>query len=67
MTHDLSTLFSLADRADEALDNDIYEQQKEHDFDAPDDAEYTIRAATARKISVLLTEIERLRAESVRR
>lgn len=48
----------LLDDADEALDKDTFEQIKAHDYDAPDDAEYTISAGTHRKINRLFAALD---------
>src|SRR5947209_4536291 len=54
-------LLKLMDEADAALDDDVYEQKKAADFDAPDDAEWSVRAGTIRKIEKLFLEISHLR------
>lgn len=58
---DLAPLFALMDEADEALDKHTYDQARRDEYDAPDDAEWWIRAGTARKINKVFAEIERLR------
>jgi hypothetical protein len=57
----LDALFSLMDEADDALDRDTYEQNRKSEFDAPDDAEWWIRAGTARRCDKVFAEIDRIR------
>ena len=61
----LKSLFALMDDADDALDKDTYDQKRRDDFDTPDDAEWWIRAGTARKCGKVFLEIDRLRRDSL--
>lgn len=57
----ITRLFKLMDAADDALDKDTYEQKRRDDFDAPDDAEWSVQAGTCRKITAVFMTVERLR------
>ena len=58
---DMTKLFDLMDEADGALDKDTYEQKVRDDYDAPDDAEWWVRAGTVRKCQKVFAEIDRIR------
>ena len=62
MREALEDLFSLMDAADSALDRDTYDQSLRDEFDAPDDADYSVCAGTVRKCSAVLAAIEKMRA-----
>jgi len=56
----LRELRELAATAEDALDNDTYEQFKRADFDSHDDDEIVVRVGTARKLFMVLAEIDRI-------
>lgn len=57
----IAHILALMDDADGALDNDVYEQKRAEELDAPDDAEWTVRAGTVRKIEKLFIAISEFR------
>jgi len=59
---ELIELLALMDAADGALDKDTYDQSLRDEFDAPDDADYSVCAGTVRKCSAVFAAIEKLRA-----
>lgn len=58
---ELVELLALMDAADSALDKDTYDQSLRDEFDAPDDADYSVCAGTVRKCSAVFAAIEKLR------
>ena len=54
-------LADLMDDAGGALDKDTHDQKRRDEFDAPDYAEWWIRAGTERKVSKVFAEIDRIR------
>ncbi len=58
---ELIELLTLMDAADSALDKDTYDQSLRDEFDAPDDADYSVCAGTVRKCSAVFAAIEKLR------
>ncbi len=61
---ELAELLALMDAADSALDKDTYDQSLRDEFDAPDDADYSVCAGTVRKCSAVFAAIEKLRARA---
>lgn len=57
----LEHLFKLVDDADQALDEDTYEQLRKDEFDPPNDADYSVRAGTTIKCNRVFNHIESIR------
>jgi hypothetical protein len=53
-------LHELAGIAEDALDNETYEQFRAEELDLPDDAEMSVTAGTVRKLFKVFAEIDRL-------
>jgi len=62
VTDELEALFRLMDIAVCALDKDTYSQSLRDEFDAPDDADYSVCAGTVRKCNAVFAAIEKIRA-----
>ena len=63
---ELVELLALMDVADGALDKDTYDQSLHDEFDAPDDADYSVCAGTVRKCSAVFAAIEKMRNRMVK-
>lgn len=61
LTAERDALVALMDVADGKLDDDIYDQSLKDGFDAPDDAEYTVRFGTICAINRVFSAIEKMR------
>lgn len=63
----LTRIIELSGIAEEAVDDDTYDQLRQADFDMPDDAEMWIQHSTSRKCTELFRAVDELRRERWKR